>query len=427
MSSAAGTIFALSSGRPPAAIAVIRISGPGAGSALQALAGRLPFPRHATLATLRDPYWNEPLDRALLLWFPGPASATGEDCAELHLHGGRAIVDAVVVALGRIADLRQAEPGEFTRRAFENGRIDLNEAEGLADLLAAETQSQRRAAMMAAGGAVSRRVETWREWLLDLAAEIESMIDFSDEDDVEMSNVAAVKASADKLAAEIGTILTQPEAERLRDGIRVVFAGPPNVGKSSLVNALAGRNAAIASPVAGTTRDLIEVPVQIAGMPMILTDTAGLRDSQDEVEALGISRASDAIANADIVVWLGSDEPPEHEHVITVSPQCDRVAKIRNRLAVSSKTGENLDLLVKQLGTLSTHLLPSEGEVAFNRRQRAAAIEIRSHLDALGHTEDFLVLAVYLREALSACDKLVGRAGVENMLDALFARFCIGK
>ncbi|KEY98782.1 tRNA modification GTPase TrmE, partial [Sphingomonas sp. BHC-A] len=255
------TIFALSSGAPPAGIAVVRISGPAAGQALLALAGSLPPARRARLSSLRDPRDGALLDRALVLWFPGPDTATGEDLAELHCHGGRAVIAAVEQALASLEGLRRAEAGEFTRRAFTNGRMDLNAVEGLSDLLAAETQQQRRAALLMAEGHFSQRVEQWLRTLLNLSAMTEAALDFSDEDDVPDDGIETrIGQGVRILAEDVRAVLASPSAERLRDGVRVVLAGPPNAGKSTLLNRLVGRDAAIVSDVAGTTRDRIEVP-----------------------------------------------------------------------------------------------------------------------------------------------------------------------
>lgn len=274
---AADTIFALSSGMPPAAIAIIRISGSAAFDAVRQLAGRVPAPRHASLAILRNAEGEE-LDRALTLVFPGPDSATREDLAELHLHGGRAVVRAVEAALAALPELRQAEAGEFTRRAFANGQIDLNEAEGLADLLTAETEWQRRAATAMTSGAFSRQIEQWRTELLNLSALTEAALDFSDEGDVEEQDNHLISNACVGLHDAIAAILSAPAAEKLRDGLRVVLGGPPNSGKSTLLNALVARDAAIVSDIAGTTRDAIEVPVAVDGIPLLFIDTAGLRD-----------------------------------------------------------------------------------------------------------------------------------------------------
>lgn len=425
------TIYALSSGQPPAAVAIIRISGPWAGPALAALAGRLPESRRATLARLADPQTGEELDKALILWFEGPATATGEDLAELHLHGGRAVVARVLKALAAIPALRSAEPGEFTRRAFENGRIDLAEAEGLADLLFAETELQRLSAFAMAEGGLSARVGQWQDRLLMLSARVEALLDFSDEDDVAdgKGEGATLAREATGLAAEIGKLLARPAGERLRDGIRVALAGPPNAGKSSLLNALAGREAAIVSHHAGTTRDLIEVPLALGGRPYLFVDTAGLHEGTgDEIEAIGMARARDAIARADIILWLDEHgSSPFPERTITVHARADlpgRESAPAEASAVSVMTGEGLDALVTELIARADALLPRPGELALNQRQRALLAECR---DALHADEDLLVLAENLRLARGALDRLTGRAGTEDMLDALFGRFCIGK
>lgn len=423
---APATIYALSSGRPPAAIAIVRISGPGAGEALRLLAGAVPLARAARMADLHMPA-GELLDRAMVLWFPGPASATGEDVAELHLHGGRAVVDGVLDALAGLPGLRAATPGEFTRRAFANGKIDLNEAEGLADLLTAETRGQRRAALAAAGGAMSRAIEGWRMRLLDLAAGTEALIDFSDEDDVVAVDLETIRGECAALVLELRTLAARPPAERLRDGVRVVIAGPPNAGKSSLLNALCGRDAAIASPTAGTTRDVIEVPIAIAGVPMILTDTAGLGDSTDEIESIGIERAERAIASADVLIWLGKDEPPAHDNVVAVSSRCDVDPAVAGRIPVSVVTDKNIDLLTGQIVERCKRLLPDDDEIALNRRQRDAVEQMASRLSAIASTDDPLIVAEELRSAMAICDRMTGRSGVEDMLDSLFARFCVGK
>lgn len=422
------TIFALSSGPPPAAIAVVRISGPAAAAAVQALAGRVPEPRRASLAWLCDPGQGERLDRALVFWFPGPRTATGEDLAELHLHGGRSVTLAVQAALSRIEGLRPALPGEFTRRAFANGVLDLAEAEGLADLLAAETESQRRAALALASGALSRQVEVWRIDLLSVAASIEAMLDFADEGDVGEGDTAAACREATRLADEIEALLARPPAERLRDGIRVILAGPPNVGKSTLLNRLAGRDAAITAPSAGTTRDLIEVPVAINGVAYVLTDTAGLRDGDDPVERIGIERAEQAIAAGDILLWLGDPvECPAHSAAIRVHARADIAGEAPPAadIAISAKTGQGMEALYARLHALTAGLLPREGELAVNARQRGALADCVTALRDM--PADPILLAESLRAARGALDRITGRAGVEDMLDTLFGRFCIGK
>lgn len=423
------TIFALSSGLPPAAIAVLRVSGPRAEDAMTALAGKLPSPRRASMRTLRDPETGDHLDQALVLWFPGPDSATGEDLAELHLHGGRAVVHAVLAALARRDGLREALPGEYTRRAFENGRIDLSEAEGLADLLFAETEAQRRSAIAMAEGHFSRRVAGWQAELLRISALVEAELDFSDEDDVPEGAVEKVTALLTALLAEVRTELARPAAERLRDGVRVVLAGPPNAGKSTLLNALAGRDAAIVSPIAGTTRDRIEAPVAMAGLPFLFTDTAGLRgEGMDEIEGIGIGLARQAMAEADIVLWLGAPEDcPNDARVVRVDPKSDLIDGAGEGLKVSAVTGDGMDALRALLITRARDLLPRDGEYALNKRQREALAVLGDELDQGLGSSDYLIVAEHLRSARGALDAVTGRAGTEEMLDALFGSFCIGK
>src|SRR6187401_2502127 len=297
------TIFALSSGRPPAAIAVVRMSGPRAGDALKALAGKLPEPRKAALARVRDPDSGEVIDEALALWFPGPNSETGEDIVELQVHGGRAVIAAVLAALGRIAGLRPAEAGEFTRRAFENGRMDLTAVEGLADLVAAETEAQRRQAYQHLKGLLGERAETWRQRLIEALALVEAGIDFSDEDDVPKDMMARALELIRPLAEEISKA-GAGQGERLREGLRVAIAGPPNAGKSTLFNRLARREAAIVSPFPGTTRDVLEIHLDLGGYPVTVLDTAGIRDTTDPLEQEGMRRAKERAAEADLVLWI---------------------------------------------------------------------------------------------------------------------------
>jgi tRNA modification GTPase len=421
------TIFALSSGQPPAAIAIVRVSGAAAASALGSLCGATIEPRRPQLRTLR--HAGEELDRALVLFFEGPATATGEDVAEFHLHGGRAVVAAVLKALSELAGLRAAEPGEFTRRAFANGRIDLAEAEGLADLLAAETDGQRRAALRLAGGALSRRVDEWTSRLLGLAAAVEAQLDFADEDDVAEGLPAAWHDQRARFAREVEQLLAQPPAERLRDGVRVVIAGPPNSGKSTLLNALAGREAAITSDLAGTTRDLIEAPVALGGVPLVLIDSAGLRDGTDPVERIGVTRAEAAIEAADLILWLGApDARPQRAGVLVLHAQADRRPNTDGAdLSVSAVTREGMDALVTRLVADAGALLPRETEVAVNARQRRELGEVAAHLQCAAGQCDLLIVAEELRRARLALDRITGRSGVEDMLDALFGRFCIGK
>ena len=423
---AGDTIFALSSGRPPAAIAVIRISGPLAHFAGEQLAGELPPAREAAVRPLRDPTSAEQLDEALVLRFDGPASATGEDVVELHCHGGRAVVDAVLAGIASIDGVRAAGPGEFTRRAFDNGRIDLTEAEGLADLLEAETEAQRRAALRLAEGGLRRQIELWRERVVALSSEAELAIDYVEEGPEEGD--AAIAAAARGFAEELDEWLARPQVERLKDGVRVVVAGPPNAGKSSLINAITGIERIIVSDVAGTTRDVIEVPLAISGRPFVFIDTAGLRSGSDAIEAIGIGLAEREVEQADILLWLGGEgEAPEHPCRILVHAKADLGGKPAGRVAVSALTGEGLSELLERILAMSDDLLPAPDVIALNRRQAEALDEVRSALADAAVTDDPLLQAEGLRLARAAFDRLTGRAGVEDLLDALFARFCLGK
>src|SRR5947209_3365856 len=298
------SIFALSSGRPPSAISIVRVSGPQAGAALTSLAGRIPMPRMATRAWLRDAK-RQPIDDAVVLWFPAPASATGEDVAEFHVHGGRAVLAALFAALSGFADVRAAEPGEFTRRAFENGKLDLTEAEGLDDLIHADTDRQRRQALRQLKGLLGDKARDWRARIIEASALIEAGIDFSDEGDVPAELIAPALAKVKALLTEIEEVLAgQGRSERLRDGLVVAIAGPPNVGKSTLMNQLARREVAIVSPHAGTTRDVIEVQLDLDGYPVTVIDTAGIRETDDPVEQEGVRRARARAEDADLVLWL---------------------------------------------------------------------------------------------------------------------------
>src|SRR6201747_216223 len=314
------TIFALSSGRPPNAISVVRISGSHAGAILSALAGKSPHPRMATRALIRDAN-QQPIDDAVVLWFPGPKSATGEDVAEFHVHGGRAVLAALFAALSSFDDVRAAEPGEFTRRAFENGKLDLTEAEGLDDLIHADTDRQRRQALRQLKGLLGDRARSWRAEIIEASALIEAGIDFSDEGDVPAELIAPALVKIKKLLGDIEEVLAaQGQSERLRDGLVVAIAGPPNVGKSTLMNQLARREVAIVSPHAGTTRDIIEIQLDLDGYPVTVIDTAGIRVTEDPVEQEGVRRARARAAEADLVLWLADrlHEKNPHQAVVPV-------------------------------------------------------------------------------------------------------------
>ena len=422
------TIFALSSGRPPAAVSIIRVSGPRAHDAGRQLAGSLPEARHARVRTLRGAD-GAVLDDALVLRFDSPASSTGENIVEFQCHGGRAVVDAILAALGGMEGLRLAQPGEFTRRAFENGRIDLTEAEGLADLIEAETESQRKAAMAMAEGGLRRQVEQWQERIVELSARAEAAIDYAEEDDVGTDPPLARDCAA--LAEELCAWLERPRAEPLKEGVRVVVAGPPNVGKSSLINAIVGQERAIVTDIPGTTRDHIEVPLALGGVPLLLTDTAGLRETQEPVERIGVDRARSLVDGADVLVWLGEAcHAPDHSRLVQVHPRADlpgRSVAPEASLAVSSVTGVGLASLLDRVGQLARSLLPAEDAIALNRRQAVLIEEAHDALREIGPSMDQALVAEHLRAARTAFDRLSGRAGVEDVLDALFGRFCLGK
>ena len=423
------TIYALASGRPPAAIGIIRISGPGAHAAAARLTQGLPPARTASLRHFRDPENGELIDEGLVLRFDGPASSTGEDLVELHCHGGRAVVDALLGALEPMEGLRLANPGEFTRRAFENGRIDLTAAEGLADLVEAETEAQRRAALAMAEGGLAARIAEWQQQLVSLSARAEAAIDYVGEYDVEGD--IGIYRDCDALAMELSEWLGRPRVEPLRDGVRVVVAGPPNAGKSSLINALSGTDRAIVTDLPGTTRDHIEVPLSIDGLPVLLTDTAGLRTAEDPVEAIGVERSLNLVGGADVLLWLGEPEAaPDHPRAILVHARCDqpgRASAPDGTVPISSVTGEGLSDLLVQIGGLARSVLPAEDALALNRRQASHIGEARDALAAAAAEHDCVLAAEELRSARGAFDRLTGKAGMEDVLDALFGRFCLGK
>lgn len=422
------TIFALASGRPPAAVSIIRVSGLSAHRAGEMIAGSLPEARSAGVRQLRHPRTGELLDEALVLRFDGPTSFTGEDIVEFQCHGGRAVIDVVLAALADVEGLRAAHPGEFTRRAFGNGRIDLTEAEGLADLIEAETESQRKAALALAEGGLTTQIAKWQGRLLALSAEAERAIDYDEHDDVVDPPLIRDCVA---LAAELRQWLGRPRIEPLKDGVRVVVAGPPNGGKSSLVNAIAGDERMIVTDVPGTTRDHVEVPLSLAGVPILLTDTAGLRETDDPVEAIGVGRAAALVDRADVLLWLGDPASvPVHRRLLRVHAKCDlpeREDAPFGTIAVSAKTGEGLDALLQCIDEEARSLLPTEGLIALNRRQASHVEEAAAALELVPKSMNLVIIAESLRQARSAFDRLTGRAGVEQLLDALFSRFCLGK
>ena len=457
------TIFALSSGRPPAAIAVVRISGPRARFGLETLAGRVPEARQAVFTAFRDRPGGSVLDRGLALWFPGPRSETGEDIAELHLHGGRAVVSAVLAALGRLEGFRPAEAGEFARRAFANGKLDLTSAEGLADLVAAETDAQRRQALRQLQGLLGGKAEQWRAKIVEALALVEAQIDFPDEGDVPGDLMGPALAIARELQRELAAVLADDRrGERLREGLVIALAGPPNSGKSSLLNRMARREAAIVSPYAGTTRDVIEVHLDLAGYPVTLLDTAGIRETEDPVEREGVQRARDRADAADVVLWV-IDAAAASEVADAAAQPGATVWLLRNKIDridseaqrssdsgeggstsgsgpgfaaafdVSALTGQGIESLVAALKNHAQCFFDgSEPALVTRARHRQVLTEARDALERAGAVgqsrpipED--LVAEELRLCGRALGRLTGRVDVEDVLDAIFREFCIGK
>ncbi|MGA7995576.1 MAG: tRNA uridine-5-carboxymethylaminomethyl(34) synthesis GTPase MnmE [Bradyrhizobium sp.] len=447
------TIFALSSGRPPSAIAVVRVSGPEAGPVLASLAGKMPAPRLAARVQLRNAN-QQPIDDAVVLWFPGPASATGEDVAEFHIHGGRAVLAALMAALSDFADMRAAEPGEFTRRAFENGKLDLTEAEGLDDLIHADTDRQRRQALRQLKGLLGDRARNWRDQIIEASALIEAGIDFSDEGDVPTELIAPAVTKIKTLLGEIeGVLGEQGRSERLREGLVVAIAGPPNVGKSTLMNALARREVAIVSPHAGTTRDVIEVQLDLEGYPVTVIDTAGIRKTDDPVEQEGVRRARVRAAEADLVLWMSDpqrDEIPEQGaaplwrirnkiDLHAARPEAGRTNESTDTLGrsregtefgISASRGDGIaELIAALVGFAEKYFGSGEGALIARGRQRKllqqTAGSLGRSIAVLGQGEE--LAAEDLRMAAYSLGRLLGRVDVEDVLDVIFREFCIGK
>ncbi|MBU2580325.1 MAG: tRNA uridine-5-carboxymethylaminomethyl(34) synthesis GTPase MnmE [Alphaproteobacteria bacterium] len=457
-STSADTIFALSSAPGRAGVAVIRLSGPQTATAVETLCGALPPPRQAVLRRLLHPTDGTLIDRGLVLYFPSPGTFTGEDIAEFQVHGGRAVIVALLSALGNLPRCRLAEPGEFAMRAFHNGKLDLAQAEGLADLIDAETEAQRRQALNQAEGALSQRTEKWRTALIEAMSLVEAAIDFSDEADVSDNAVAQAEKRIAALAAEIAGHLDDcHRGEILRDGFKVVLAGAPNVGKSSLLNALARRDVAIVSSEAGTTRDTIEVRLDLGGLPVIVTDTAGLREAAGEIEQEGIRRTLARAQDAHLVLWVidaSSQGKPdalpkelEDKPTIVVANKCDLLvpntdtaptSSPRRRgskhasieTPISAKTGTGLETLVASIAAeaaRSTEGAQADGVITQARHRR--------HLgDCLEHVSRFLqgapeieLRAEDLRLAADSLGRITGRIDPEDILDQVFGRFCIGK
>ena len=436
VSGANDTIFAVASGFGRSAIAVVRVSGPRTRAILENLAGGLPKPRRLVLRHLTEPGSAAVLDQALVAWMPGPSSFTGEDQAELHIHGGAAVRGAVLRALAALEGCRPAEPGEFTRRAFLNGRMDLSRVEGLADLIDAETEAQRRQALRQLEGALGGLMEDWRARLIDALALLEAALDFSDEGDVPAHLETEAGAMLRGLAGEIGRNLADGRrGERLREGFVVVLAGPPNAGKSSLLNALARRDVAIVSATPGTTRDAIEVRCDLGGLPVTFVDTAGLRASEDPIEQAGMARTRARLGTADLTLWLAAPdaaEPPPKDAgpLLKVATKADLGPAGDADLAISAVTGQGLSALLDRIEREAEATLGQGDAVITRERHRAALTRACEALDRAGHAlpEGRTELAAEdARLALRAIGEITGRVDVEHVLDRLFATFCIGK
>jgi tRNA modification GTPase len=434
----ASSIFALSSGPGRSGVAVIRLSGPAVRDALARMVKAPPKPRYAAFRTIRHPVTGEALDGALVIWFEASSSETGEDVAEFQVHGSRAVIAAVLAALREIDGCRLAEPGEFVRRAFENGKVDLAQVEGLADLVDAETEAQRRQALAQSAGALSKLYDGWRTRLIEVAALTEAAIDFSDEGDVSASSFAEARKRASVLAAEIAAHLDDGHrGEIVREGYRVALLGAPNAGKSSLLNALARRDAAIVSAEAGTTRDVIEVRLDLGGLPVIVSDTAGIREAMSDVEREGIRRSLAAARDADLVVWLmapGDSTQPlgiSRETSLAIRSKADLAGDSKfDGLAISALTGEGLDRLVAEISQRARNAVGARTEPALTQARHrqsleAAKGEIAAFLE--GSSEAIELRAEDVRRAAHAIGRIIGRVDVEDVLDQIFGRFCIGK
>ncbi len=432
------TIYAVSSGQGRAGIAVIRVSGAQASEVLSKLCGALPEPRFATLRNLKSA--DGPIDQALVIWFPGPHTVTGEDMAEFHVHGSPAVITKLFAEFSKFENVVPAEAGAFTRRAFENGRLDLVEVEGLADLLSSQTESQRRLAMRQFTGEASAVYESWRGQLTAALAMLEAAIDFVDEDDVVQDAWNHVRPNVKSLRDELmRAVELSSKAGAVRDGLKLVIAGPPNAGKSSLMNWLVGREAAIVSPIAGTTRDVVERVIDFYGAQVVVSDTAGIRaTTSDAVEAVGIDRAKIEVRDADLLVWVTAPDVvaevgPDRRPDVVVWNKCDlNSSRIRNdeAISVSVKTGHGLNQLTEVLKNLIQVRSSVADSAIVVRDRHVAAIKetIRLLNDSLEYESRPLELvAEDLRKATRAVSTITGRIDVEDLLGKIFSEFCIGK
>lgn len=431
------TIYALATGAVRAAVAIIRLSGPAALEIFRAFTGIEPRARYAHYVRLSDPDTLELLDRGLALWFPAPHSFTGEDCVEFHLHGGRAVVDAALGALGRRGGLRAAEAGEFARRAFAHGKMDLSQIEALADLIDAQTTFQRRQALRVTGGALRLQVERWRDSLIRASALLAAELDFSDEGDVESLAPAALAHALAEPIAEMTEILRQtPASERLNHGFLALILGPPNAGKSTLLNCLARRDVAIVSDAPGTTRDMIEVQLDLEGAPVTLVDTAGLRDAADVVEQIGVARTRARAGEADLLLWLsegGQTPPPQlgagDVELLQVATKSDQLPAAPGLLAVSARTGQGVAQLCEAIGARARSALgDGSSALIIRERHRAAIASAKQFLEtAVTPGKPLELVAEDIRLASNALGRITGAIDVETILDEVFSRFCIGK
>ena len=442
----AETIYALASGIGVSGLQVFRISGPQSGAVLKALTGHpLPSPRMATYTKFVQPDAGTDLDQGLILWFPAPASYTGEDVAEVHAHGGRAVRDAFLTAFSKVSGVRQAEPGEFTRRAFENSKLDLTEVEGLADLIEAETDAQRRQALRQMQGALGRLYESWREDLIKSLAHVEAVIDFADEELPEELDSKANERIARVLQEIQDHLADGHRGELLRDGVSLAIIGPPNAGKSSFLNHLAQRDVAIVSSEPGTTRDIIEVHLDLAGYPVVVADTAGLREGQSDIESEGIRRALERANNADLKIYLcdqGSWPPDEDDLKRVLDDQTilavnkmdlgdigDATEILGHRIyPISVRTGDGIETLLSVLEvSVSEQFGASESPALTRERHRRALEECQAHLGSSLSVSESEFRAEELRLGVRALARITGRVDVEDLLDVIFHEFCIGK
>lgn len=448
------TIFALASGLGRAAIAVIRLSGPDSSQAIEALTGQLPIPRQASIRKIIGPDDRRVIDSGIVLWFPGPNSFTGEDSGEFQVHGSLSVVSLLLKVLGGMAGLRLAKPGEFARRALENGKLDLVAVEALGDLIEAETEQQRRLAIEQASGHLQQTVERWRGDLLDALVMIECDLDFSDEQDAPSASRARVRMKCEEILRRLAPLTAEGlQVERIREGMTVLIAGPPNAGKSTLLNAITRRDVAIVSERAGTTRDLIEVKLDLGGFPVNLIDTAGIRESDDPIEREGVQRALKKSADADLVLWLCPIGEPRHfppreltdrplwvvltkadgdlglEKQMTVVNQNASPITGDVQIEISAKNGRNLDMLIKELEAYAKQAMLIEGSlIVSNERQRSAICSAEVALTAaLDESAPLEIVAEDIRRACFFLESLIGRVGVEDVLERIFSRFCIGK